>query len=264
MRELFIVIAAILVVGGVVATIIDFRSTAPADVERRERFWVRLALLVVRVAQGALALLAIALVLLNASGQHVNLQLAESVGIDGNGVVVVLGEPGYMKGICSGEHGPSGAFTTGDLCPDDAKVRQAFGRTAVVDHVVVRKTDRTADRNVWLLECLALVGLAAFAVILGSLGRVLKRAAAGRPFARESVRSLRVIAAAVVVGGTIVPWLGGKVTQSAVEVQLGPESVPLDALGLTLWPCLMALLLLALAEVWRFGIGLQEDAEATV
>lgn len=254
----------ILVIGGAVATVIDFRSTGPADVERRERFWVRAALLVVRVSQVLVALLAIGLVLLaNFGGEFASIQLSKSVSIDGNGAAVVLGEPGYMEGICSGG-GPPGAFSSADLCPDERKIKQAFGRTAGVTRVVVNKTDPTADGSVWLLLWLGLAGFAAFAVILRALAQLLKRAAAGNPFARESVRSLRVIAAAVVVGGTIVPWLVGVSTQSVVEVQLGPGSVPLDPAGPRLWPCLMALLLLALAEVWRVGIRLQEDAEGTV
>ena len=96
---------------------------------------------------------------------------------------------------------------------------------------------------------------------LWSLRSVLVRAEVGQPFSSHSVRSLRLMAFAVGPGVLLVV-LGRFVAGTmAVDAGGGHESI---AWHVPWYALLAALVLLALSEVWRYGVSLQEDAEATV
>lgn len=100
--------------------------------------------------------------------------------------------------------------------------------------------------------------LLAFLVALRTL---LARASRGDPFARRSVSSLRVMAAALVLATIGVGIVEHRIGEALIEVAGGTASLTRDLnLDVAVW----AVLLLALAEVWRYGARLQEESEATV
>ncbi len=120
----------------------------------------------------------------------------------------------------------------------------------------------------WTLALLELVALLGVGLVLLSLDRILVRTARRQPFASDNVRWLRLLAVGVGVAGIVHPALERRYTNELVLEylgQAGKQAIAFDewwAVGYTPW--IAVLLVLILAEVWRFGIRLQEDVEATV
>lgn len=119
------------------------------------------------------------------------------------------------------------------------------------------------------MEAVALSSLAlalrfgAMLVGLFFLRGLVRRAADGQPFHVANGRALRVIAWATLAG-----WFGISIVEHAAARAVidaaggtGSASTRLD---LHLGTLMLGLVFAALAEVWRYGIALQREAEATV
>ena len=101
----------------------------------------------------------------------------------------------------------------------------------------------------------------AVTVFLLALRSVLIRAEDGMAFASRSVVALRWMAYAVAVGSIFdaaCRWF------LAREIMTARGGEAATHLGLPVVPLLASAVLLALAEVWRYGVALQDDAKATV
>ncbi len=106
--------------------------------------------------------------------------------------------------------------------------------------------------------------LLTWALVLGfllALRSLLARAEVGQPFSPHSVRSLRRMA--LVIGPGVLLVELGRYTAGTLAVEAGGGT---EAVGWGIpWPWLVAaLVLLALAEVWRYGIRLEKEAEGVV
>lgn len=110
----------------------------------------------------------------------------------------------------------------------------------------------------------ALIGLGWLLLVLAGLcvERILSAAVRGQPFAMSNVRWLRALAAAAAGLMVGVPLLVDRLVAQLVEEFL--PQLPPQGWSVSLWPLLVVALLLALAEIWRYGIRLQEADEATV
>lgn len=95
-----------------------------------------------------------------------------------------------------------------------------------------------------------------------AIERLLARAARRRPFDRSAVTWVRLFIGAIAGLSIGLPVAADLLVRSLVQEYL--PALPTPGVSLSAWPVLFVLLLLALAEVWRYGISLQEDAEATV
>ncbi|WP_456598770.1 DUF2975 domain-containing protein [Blastococcus sp. SYSU DS0616] len=111
--------------------------------------------------------------------------------------------------------------------------------------------------------------LSAIAVAVGAwlLARVLWAIHDGHPFDRRNPGRLAGLAAAVVLGGLVVPMAEGVVATAVLEhLDLaGPDS-PLVLFEVTIpfMPIGLALALLAAAEAFRRGRALEDEVEGTV
>jgi Protein of unknown function (DUF2975) len=113
------------------------------------------------------------------------------------------------------------------------------------------------------------ISLGAVAAALGAwlLARVVSTVADGRPFDRRNPRRLAGLAAAVVLGGLVVPLSEGMVTTAVLEhLDLtGPGSpVATFAVEFPLTPVVVGLALLAAAEAFRRGGALEAEVEGMV
>ena len=153
------------------------------------------------------------------------------------------------------------AKAVADAKPRNAKLAE-FRLDVRVDSPTV------ADHRTF--DALSIVGL--LLVVLGAVAveRMLSRVVKRQPFAMENVRWLRVIAVVVALHGWVVPTLAYRFGDALVlrQTALGSgEFSTVHRVGENtggLAPLLLALLVFVLAEVWRFGIRLQDDVEATV
>lgn len=228
--------------------------------------WVTAALVAVRVAQAFLVLvLALALVApLLGADVVTNVGSTGAVTLNGDGSLVVRGEAGYMAdGLCSGG-GARGGVGADELCGDPDKLQEAVGRGVRVDQVVVQRAVNDPPPAATALFALGLVGVLAMLTALHAIGQMLRRTRAGQPFSREGVRSLRVIAAVFVIAGVVIPLVSHILVAGTVERYLGEGARVVGQTGGWLWPSLIALVLVALSEIWRSGIRLQADAEGVV
>lgn len=146
----------------------------------------------------------------------------------------------------------------------EAWMNDTFGDRVIgqASDTTVRVSERQPTAAQWAGAVVAVLGrFAAIVAVLWFLRAVLTRSLEGRVFDEVNVRALRRMAGAFVVAGPITAWLQDTVLRSLFDI---PSNVaPIDG-TVTLWPVLVAVLLLALAEVWRYGIALQREAEATV
>ncbi len=98
--------------------------------------------------------------------------------------------------------------------------------------------------------------------VLWSLRAVIGRALRGSPFDVRAVRAVRSLAFAIVAAGP-----GDGIVSHLVSRELlrsaGGSANGL-AWSLDWWPVLTAILVFALAEIWRHGHRLQRDAEGTI
>jgi hypothetical protein len=115
-----------------------------------------------------------------------------------------------------------------------------------------------------LPDALALLSVAVGAWLLG---RVLSAVHGGHPFDRRNPGRLAGLAAAVLVGGLVVPLTEGVVTSTVLAHLdlLGPESAFLSfETTLSFVPVGVALALTAAAEAFRRGRALEDELEGTV
>ena len=111
--------------------------------------------------------------------------------------------------------------------------------------------------------------LAAVAIAAGAwwVARVLTSIRAGQPFDRRNPPRLAGVAAAVLLGGLVVPMSEGVVTFAVLRhLDLAELGSPLTGLSTTipLTPILLALVLLAAAEAFRRGGTLANDVAGLV
>jgi hypothetical protein len=113
--------------------------------------------------------------------------------------------------------------------------------------------------------------LRVFGLLVGALAleRMLTNVALRRPFAPRNIAWLRAIAVSVAFVGLLIPWQVGRLADGLVRRygDLAPDQLVLsyNASDAGRWIALGAVvLILVLAEIWRYGIRLQREAEATV
>lgn len=99
-----------------------------------------------------------------------------------------------------------------------------------------------------------------------ALERILRLTALRRPFSRGAVLWLRVLAVAVAGVTVLMPALVDRFIDGLEQEYFAPAALAGADHGITVGvgPIMAVLLILALAEVWRFGIRLQEEAEGVV
>lgn len=131
----------------------------------------------------------------------------------------------------------------------------------VKDAVVVASIpDPTVPQTLIVLFAAA-VSLIPLVGGLIAIERLLRRAAAADAFSTVSVSELRWLAVVIGAGS----YVASLVDFGAAEAVAGGRFDGLQArLELGLGPLAIGLLLLALAEVWRHGLDLREDVEATI
>ncbi|MEH3053263.1 MAG: DUF2975 domain-containing protein [Patulibacter minatonensis] len=104
--------------------------------------------------------------------------------------------------------------------------------------------------------------LATLLLGLWALGAVLRAGLDGEPFGARAVRALRALALALVLAGPVAKVVAHLTTAAIVRDAGGTgEGI---TWGVSLMPLFGAVVVLAVAEVWRYGIGLQRESEATV
>lgn len=150
--------------------------------------------------------------------------------------------------------------------PDDdrlGRVRAEYGsgaRLAGIEEITIESRDPSP--GLWASALLTLLaGWGSGITFLFGLRTVLASAARGTPFATQTVRWLRVMAVALVVNA-----LGAAIGQNVTGSLLASAGGGTSGVRFHLNTALLggAFILLALAEVWRYGVTLQRDAEATV
>lgn len=118
-----------------------------------------------------------------------------------------------------------------------------------------------------LTELPTVFALLAVAVGAWLLGRVLSTVHAGHPFDRRNPGRLAGLAAAVLLGGLVVPLTEGIVTTAVLDHLdlVGPGSAFLSfETTLSFVPVGVALALTAAAEAFRRGRALEDELEGTV
>lgn len=86
-------------------------------------------------------------------------------------------------------------------------------------------------------------------------------------FTPGTVLLLRVIAACVALGGLLVPYIAQRVAQALLDRFVGGQArsaLELTGSGPGVAPFVIVAMVLAFAEVWRRGIALRDDVEATI
>lgn len=147
------------------------------------------------------------------------------------------------------------------------ELAKTWGGEADVDTVVLQRRvidpPSSTTRGDGLLAVLRVVSVV---LLLIALERILASAAARRPFARRNIWWLRGIALSALLLGTVEPWLRGRYADGLARQFFGSEaSYALDHNpDLHLTGLAGAVLILAIGEVWAYGIRLQREAEATV
>lgn len=195
-----------------------------------------------------------------------------------NGSYVVAGESTYLEAVCPlirGRNEVGGYVRLQQECRASTllgRSKPAGARVTGVTFDVETANPTTADRLKF--NALSWGGVAIWILGLVAVQRILRRAKLREPFAVENVRWLRVLAACVAIGGFVVGVLVNRFADSLIERSLrGSGALEESSFVLIhrpastdvgLAPLLVAFLILVLAEVWRFGIRLQEDVEATV
>jgi hypothetical protein len=250
--------------------------------------WAVAALTLVRIALGALVVGALALALAGSGsttmlGEHIEL---EHGWFDPDNEV---DHPGQLRMTLTATEKNALTLCPSREVPADSNDRRVFGPDVTY---VNRERNCWARRNMamqypgveqagWVMRArvvqppastvrtfyaLMIANLLAVIAIGVAIERILARTARRRPFDRRNVRWLRVLAGGVAAATIVVPWLVSRFAESQfreyfgeVGRYVGQEGAPFGMTNIFL-----VILLLALAEVWRFGIRLQEDDEATV
>lgn len=144
-----------------------------------------------------------------------------------------------------------------------AETKDRYGRYAsVVDARKINLDVPDPSPSIWAAAVFTLVlSFGAIMAFLYALRQVLERARRGDPFHPRTVFWLRVMAGALVVHTFGVTFGRQAVARLIASDGGAAEHMPL---GLEFYGLGGAFILLALGEVWRYGVALQRDAEATV
>lgn len=191
----------------------------------------------------------------------------------------------HSVGVRRGANGVAAEFRSTPIDPDrvpSARMLNARGITAATstDHGILRPAFTRVEFRAPVPQSPR--GAAAAVVISGAIAlvpwfmgllaieRILGRARRGEPFSPRNVRDLRWLAFAVsgavyialAVDDTVARWI---LDDNQVYLMLGEyEQAVGDRFTIPFAPLAAGALVLALAEVWRYGIALQRDAEATI
>ncbi len=146
-------------------------------------------------------------------------------------------------------------------CPAARAIRQRYGAdpTAAIVHKVVLHPPGSVRTQLSAVIAFSWAALL-FAVLC--LERLLTAAAKGGPFARGTVRWVRGLAIGVAGLLIVVPNVSNAVVADLTRTYL--PDVPVEGFRLSPWSVVVVLLVAALAEVWRRGVLLQRESEATV
>ncbi|NEK86767.1 DUF2975 domain-containing protein [Blastococcus saxobsidens] len=161
------------------------------------------------------------------------------------------------------------------VTPSDLTGDRAFDLPGLPEGVVLTAADPDALLTAFelpaglraLTELPASLGAIAVAVGAWLLARTLWAIHDGHPFDRRNPGRLAGLAAAVVLGGLVVPLAEGLVATAVLEhLDLaGPDSpLVLLSTSLPLTPIGLAFALLAAAEAFRRGRALEDEIEGTV
>ncbi|MBO9532020.1 MAG: DUF2975 domain-containing protein [Solirubrobacteraceae bacterium] len=152
------------------------------------------------------------------------------------------------------------------VCPAAKVFRKAFGDVDIDGLRLVRQVERPAGNVESRVSRLVWAGF--FFVLLGAvaLERILRLTALRRPFSSGAVLWLRVLALAVAGATIVVPALTDHFVDGLIRKYFDPAALAGmdDGFAVSAGSVAAVLLILVLAEVWRFGIRLQADADATV
>lgn len=159
----------------------------------------------------------------------------------------------------------SGSFAngSGQTDSDRATLREFYGTAAELDGEtrVVLNEHRPDALGVGLAAVVLALAHGACLLFLLWLDRLFAKVLAGDPFDPSVVRALRGMAGTVAIGAIGYGIGTAVLSKHLVSLRGGEASFELSLhLSVAIW----AVFLLALAEVWRYGIDLQRDVEATV
>ncbi|MDO9353838.1 MAG: DUF2975 domain-containing protein [Solirubrobacteraceae bacterium] len=151
-------------------------------------------------------------------------------------------------------------------CQISKAVRAGFGDVDVDGLRLVRQIEGPPDRVESGMTRVLFAGYAFFLLAAVSLERILRLTSRGRPFSKGAVRWLRALA----VGGAgvliVVPYFTDRFIDGLVREYFTADGVAEAGIGTSfnLGAVFGIVLILVIAEVWRAGINLQDDVEATV
>lgn len=173
------------------------------------------------------------------------------IGFGGDGVHVTA-----ARGVFAGDGTSPG---------DRARNEELFGSGARVPEgdqveILVRKP---SSAFTVAAVATALLSVALLVVGLVRVRRILRRALEGRPFDLLNAHDLRALGVLILIGAFVLPVAQYGVAVWAISEAGGEGGRIGTSLGFVV-PALIGLLVLALGEVWRYGVALQRDAEATV
>lgn len=158
---------------------------------------------------------------------------------------------------------------TGEIegaCRISKAVRSEFGDVDVDGLRLVRQVEGPPPRVEHQLMLVLLTKYAFFLLVAIALERILSLTSRGRPFSTPAVRWLRVLAAGVAGALLVVPFITDRFIDGLVR-EYFPESIAtIGGAGssIDLGGIFAVILILVIAAVWRTGIKLQDDVEATV
>lgn len=173
--------------------------------------------------------------------------------------------------ICSKQDRPHPAddppvYAPQSVCPAAENLRKTFGDVDIDRLELVRQIEGPAAGIEGRIDLLLWARFAALLVGALALERLLRLAARRQPFARASVLWLRLLAGSAVAVAIVIPLLTDRFIDGLIRRYFNPQAVAGldDRIAVSGGTVLGVVLLLVLAEIWRYGIRLQEDAEATV
>lgn len=145
-------------------------------------------------------------------------------------------------------------------------VRSDAGDVDVNGLRLVRQVEGPPGRVERELMLVLFAGYAAVLLASFSLERILRLTSQGRPFSRAAVRWLRALAAGVAGAAVVVPYVTDRFIDGLTRRYFasGDLAAASDGTRVDLASVFVIVLILVIAEVWRAGIRLQDDVEATV
>lgn len=151
-------------------------------------------------------------------------------------------------------------------CPAAKVLRETYGTVDIDSVRLVRQIQAPGVGVERRVDLLLWAGFASLILGAVALERLLRLAALRRPFARGSERWLHTLAASAALVAIIIPAITDRFIDGLVRRYFDADAVAAldDGLQISVGPVVVVFLLLVLAEIWRYGVRLQEDAEATV